>query len=146
MTNNSSCTLDIDGLIRMMCPDADCQWKLVSVGEPDTYSPSQSKPIFADGVPKKRTHEQELDAVLYVSVVLLVYALIIMLMIASNIRRQRFEAEEADYYEEFLQKRDQFKNEKLYEETKKLQNNPICMSNSSNGKDGRAPIITIASL
>lgn len=95
--------------------------------------------------PKFRNSEQEIDAVIYVGVVLLVYAFIIMLMIASNIRRQRMDAEGADFYEEFLQKREEFKNEMLYHETRKLQNQAPSVSVPilCNGKDGKAPLICI---
>lgn len=63
-------------------------------------------------------HGESIHAVIYVGVVLMVYACIIMMMIATNIKRQRLEGEDADYYEEFLQKRDHFKYAQLVAEAR----------------------------
>jgi len=48
--------------------------------------------------------DSELNELLYVVIVIMFYATALMIMIATQIRKQRREGQDADYYDEYLER------------------------------------------
>lgn len=53
---------------------------------------------------KKKYKDSELNELLYVVIVIMFYATALMVMIATQIRKQRREGQDAEYYDEYLER------------------------------------------
>ncbi|KAK3585001.1 hypothetical protein CHS0354_024914 [Potamilus streckersoni] len=63
----------------------------------------------------KRTkiyRDSQVNELLYVVIVIMFYAIALMVLIATQIRRQRREGQEVEYYDEYLERNDQIKSTK----------------------------------